>query len=220
MELNHHQQQPVVAEEIIFRSKLPDIDIPNHLPLHSYIFQNIVNHADRPCLIDFLSGQILTYAELHLTARRVAAGLDNLAVKGNVIMLLLPNCPQFVLAFLGAIATTFNPFFTPAKVSKQAKASGAKLVITGSRWWLSAIWSRFYIFSLSPPQPCLPSPVPPFCPLAKETQRSQYRSGPRRRRIRRRRQTWPCQLRTAACRRASSFYNCLSAIRISSISFL
>ncbi|CAI0421510.1 unnamed protein product, partial [Linum tenue] len=134
MELN---QQPA-AEEIIFRSKLPDIDIPNHLPLHSYIFQNIANHADRPCLIDSLSGQILTYADVHLTARRVAAGLDSLGVKqGDVIMLLLPNCPQFVLAFLGAsfrgaIATAANPFFTPAEVSKQAKASGAKLVITQS----------------------------------------------------------------------------------------
>ncbi|CAN0843758.1 4-coumarate--CoA ligase 1 [Linum grandiflorum] len=141
MESNQVDLNPAAPEnqqEFIFRSKLPDIDIPNHLPLHSYIFQNISHHASRPCLINSLTGDVYTYADVHLTSRRVAAGLDKLGVRqGDVIMLLLPNCPQFVLAFLGAsfrgaIATAANPFFTPAEISKQAKASGAKLVITQS----------------------------------------------------------------------------------------
>ncbi|CAN0862864.1 4-coumarate--CoA ligase 1 [Linum grandiflorum] len=136
MESNQQHQTPSPDEEFIFRSKLPDIDIPNHLPLHSYIFQNISNHASRPCLINSLTGEVYTYADVHLTAKRVASGLDKLGIRqGDVIMLLLPNCPQFVLAFLGAsfrgaIATAANPFFTPAEVAKQVKASGAKLVIT------------------------------------------------------------------------------------------
>ncbi|EOY27425.1 4-coumarate:CoA ligase 2 isoform 2 [Theobroma cacao] len=50
-------------------------------------------------------------------------------------MLLLPNTPEFVLSFLGAsylgaIATAANPFFTTAEISKQAKASNARLIIT------------------------------------------------------------------------------------------
>ncbi|KAJ9189818.1 hypothetical protein P3X46_001070 [Hevea brasiliensis] len=123
-------------EETIFRSKLPDIYIPKHLPLHSYVFENISSHSSRSCLINGVTGDVYTYAEVELTARRVASGLNKLGVKqGEVIMLLLHNSPQFVLSFIGAsyrgaIATAANPFFTPAEIAKQAKASNSKLIIT------------------------------------------------------------------------------------------
>ncbi|KAI4344399.1 hypothetical protein L6164_011631 [Bauhinia variegata] len=123
-------------KEIIFRSKLPDIQIPTHLPLHSYVFENISQFQDRTCLINGDTGDTFTYAEVHLTARRVAAGLNNLGIqRGDIIMLLLRNCHQFVFAFLGAsyrgaVVTTANPFYTSAEIAKQAAASKAKLIIT------------------------------------------------------------------------------------------
>lgn len=123
-------------QEFIFRSKLPDIYIPNHLPLHSYCFENISHFSDRPCIIDGPTGDIYSYADVELLSRKVAAGLSKLAVEqGDVIMLLLQNSPQFVFAFLGAsyigaISTTANPFYTPAEIAKQATASKAKLIIT------------------------------------------------------------------------------------------
>lgn len=129
-------QAELQQEEIIYRSKLPDIYIPNHLPLHSYCFQNIANVASRPCLINGTTDKVYTYAEVELTARRIASGLNKLGIQQRqVIMLLLPNTPEFVLSFLGAsfrgaIATAANPFFTPAEVSKHAKASNARLIIT------------------------------------------------------------------------------------------
>ncbi|KAJ8617145.1 hypothetical protein MRB53_013331 [Persea americana] len=124
----------------IFRSKLPDIYIPNHTPLHSYCFQNIHQFADRPCIIDGSTGHIFTYADVELTSRKVAAGLHHVGVdKGDVIMLLLPNSPEFVFAFLGAsyrgaTTTTANPFYTPQEVSKQAKACNARVIITQSQY--------------------------------------------------------------------------------------
>jgi len=123
-------------QEFIFRSKLPDIYIPNHLPLHTYCFENLSQFKDRPCLINGANGVTYTYSEVELTARKVASGLDKVGIKqGEVIMLLLQNCPEFAFAFLGAsyigaVSTTANPFFTPAEVAKQAKASNAKLIIT------------------------------------------------------------------------------------------
>ncbi|TYH16905.1 hypothetical protein ES288_A05G151900v1 [Gossypium darwinii] len=129
-------QAELQQEEIIYRSKLPDIYIPNHLPLHSYCFQNIANVASRPCLINGTTGKVYTYAEVELTARRIASGLNKLGIQQRqVIMLLLPNTPEFVLSFLGAsfrgaIATAANPFFTRAEVSKHAKGSNARLIIT------------------------------------------------------------------------------------------
>ncbi|KAE8667182.1 4-coumarate--CoA ligase 1 [Hibiscus syriacus] len=82
------------------------------------------------CLIDGTTGKF-TVRNVELTARRVASGLNKLGIeRGDVIMILLPNTPEFVLSFLGAIATAANPFFTPAEIVKQAKASAAKIIIT------------------------------------------------------------------------------------------
>ncbi|KAH7515293.1 hypothetical protein FEM48_Zijuj10G0011400 [Ziziphus jujuba var. spinosa] len=129
--------------DIIFRSRLPDIYIPKHLPLHTYCFQNKQSpeHASRPCLINGVTGQVYSYAEVELTARKVAAGLNRLGVRqGHVIMVLLPNSPEFVLTFLGAsfrgaMTTAANPFFTPAEILKQAKASKARLIITQAAYY-------------------------------------------------------------------------------------
>ncbi|KAK6942432.1 AMP-dependent synthetase/ligase [Dillenia turbinata] len=137
METQQKQQQ---QEEFIFRSKLPDIYIPNHLPLHKYCFENISQFLDRPCLINGSTGEIYTYGEVELIGRKVGSGLHKFGIKqGEVIMLLLQNSPEFVFAFLGAsyigaISTTANPFYTPAEIEKQAKASKAKLVITLSSY--------------------------------------------------------------------------------------
>ncbi|KAK2976617.1 hypothetical protein RJ640_021419, partial [Escallonia rubra] len=123
-------------KDIIFRSKLPDISIPKNLPLHSYCFENISKHSTRPCLINGATGEVYTYAEVELIAKKVASGLHKLGVQQHeTIMLLLPNSSEFVFAFLGAsflgaISTMANPFFTPAEVIKQAKASNAKIIIT------------------------------------------------------------------------------------------
>ena len=119
----------------IFRSKLPDIPISNTIPLHTYCFQNLPQVADRPCLIAAAGGRTYTYADTHLASRRFATGLSNLGVhKGDVIMILLPNSPEFVFSFmaasmLGAVATTANPFYTSAEITKQIKASKAKIII-------------------------------------------------------------------------------------------
>ncbi|KAL5756726.1 hypothetical protein ACOSQ2_021472 [Xanthoceras sorbifolium] len=123
-------------EDIIFRSKLPEIYIPNHLPLHSYVFQNISKVDSRPCLINGSTGHVYTYAEVELISRKVASGFNKIGIQQyQVLMVLLPNCPEFVFSFLGAsyigaIATMANPFFMPAEISKQAEASNAKLIIT------------------------------------------------------------------------------------------
>lgn len=121
--------------EYIFRSKLPDIDIPNHVPLTQYCFEHIAQFAEKPCLVQS-NGRNYTYAEVELYSRRIAAGLAHLGIeKGDAVMLLLPNCVEFVLLFLGlavrgAATTTCNPFYTAKEVAKQVNGSRAKLIIT------------------------------------------------------------------------------------------
>ncbi|XP_057787558.1 4-coumarate--CoA ligase CCL1-like [Salvia miltiorrhiza] len=122
--------------EHIFRSKLPDINIPTHLPLHTYCFQNLSTHRARPYLINAATGDTFTHAGFELTARRVAAGLHNLGIrKSDVVMLLLHNSPEFAFAFLGAsfigaISTTANPLYTASEIALQARISRPKLIVT------------------------------------------------------------------------------------------
>jgi len=87
----------------IFRSKLPDIDIPSHMPLHEYCFAKAAELRDAPCLIAAATGRTYTFAETHLLCRKAAAALHGLGVgHGDRVMLLLQNSVEFVVAFFGA----------------------------------------------------------------------------------------------------------------------
>jgi 4-coumarate--CoA ligase len=127
----------MVSPTTVFRSTLPDIAIPDHLPLHDYVLERLAERRDRACLIDGATGETLTFGDVDRVSRRVAAGMRAaLGVRsGGTVMLLLPNCVEFALAFLacsrlGAAATTANPLHTPPEIAKQAAASGATVVIT------------------------------------------------------------------------------------------
>ncbi|KAH7423082.1 hypothetical protein KP509_12G038600 [Ceratopteris richardii] len=121
-----------------FRSKLPDISIPDHLPVAKYCMERAHDIADKPCLLQNTEGEksFYTYGEVEISARRIASGLLNMGIKkGDTIMLLLPNSVEFVLFFMGAamagvVITTCNPFFTKNEIGKQIYGSSAKLIIT------------------------------------------------------------------------------------------
>ncbi|GAB4858175.1 4-coumarate--CoA ligase 3 [Ancistrocladus abbreviatus] len=131
---------PISNKEHIFRSKLPDIPISNHLPLHTYCFEKLPETSESPCLIVGSTGKIYSFAETHLICRKTAAGLSRLGVKkGDVIMILLHNCPEFVFAFMGAsmigaVSTTANPYYTTQEIFKQFRSSNAKIIITQSQY--------------------------------------------------------------------------------------
>src|SRR2546428_3118696 len=81
----------------------------------------------------------LTYAELDRLADRFAAGLQSLGVrKGDRVALLLPNCPQFVIAFYGAlragaVVVPCNPLYTSPGLQRQLADSGTETVVGLSR---------------------------------------------------------------------------------------
>ncbi|KAL6603723.1 hypothetical protein ACP70R_044084 [Stipagrostis hirtigluma subsp. patula] len=124
------------AAEVLFRSKLPDIEIPRHLSLQAYCFERLPEVASRPCIIDGQTGAVHTYAEVEVLSRKAAAALRGLGVRrGDVVMNLLRNCPEFAFVFLGAArlgaaTTTANPFYTPHEIHRQADAAGARVIVT------------------------------------------------------------------------------------------
>jgi len=80
-------------------------------------------------------GAETTYSDLVDQVRRAAEGLRMLGVtKGDTVALVLPNCPQHVVAFyailrLGAIVVEHNPLYTPRELQHQFEDHGARVVI-------------------------------------------------------------------------------------------
>nr|AIL93582.1 4-coumarate-CoA ligase [Fagopyrum tataricum] len=131
---------PDPAHEHIFKSKLPPISIPNHLPLHTYCFENLPVTGDRPCLIVGSTGKIYSFSETYVICRKTAAGLLKLGIgKGDAIMLLLHNNAEFAFSFfaasmIGAVVTTANPYYTSSEIAKQLSASKTKLIVTHGQY--------------------------------------------------------------------------------------
>ncbi|MGV3713596.1 long-chain-fatty-acid--CoA ligase [Pseudolysinimonas sp.] len=112
--------------------------VPHELPLPTtsladLIAESVRTYPDRPALEFF--GRETTYAELGHQIDHVAEGLRKLGVsKGDTVALVLPNCPQHVVAFyavlrLGAIVVEHNPLYTPRELRHQFEDHGAKVVI-------------------------------------------------------------------------------------------
>jgi acyl-CoA synthetase (AMP-forming)/AMP-acid ligase II len=120
---------------MIFRSPLPEVEIPDVL-LTEFVFHRVAEFADRPALINGMSGSVLTYAQLDGAVRRVAAALARRGfTKGDVLAVFSPNLPEYVVAFhavasIGGIITPINPLYTVEEVERQLTDSSAKYLVT------------------------------------------------------------------------------------------
>jgi long-chain acyl-CoA synthetase len=82
-----------------------------------------------------------TYRELNELVDRFANALYQLGVrKGERVALMLPNSPQFVIAFfaamkLGAIIVNNNPTYTPRELKHQLEDSGAETIVLLNLFW-------------------------------------------------------------------------------------
>ncbi len=120
---------------IIYRSPLPDVDIPE-VPVTEFILRRAAEVPDRPALVDGPSGRTYTYAVLAEMIRRFAGGLAARGLgPGDTIALMAPNLPEYAIAFHGAAVagvavSTINPTYTAEEVRFQLQDSGACMVVT------------------------------------------------------------------------------------------
>lgn len=95
------------------------------------------DYPNAPALQFF--GRETTYAELQDAIDRAAAGLRDLGVRvGDPVAIVLPNCPQHIVAFyavlrLGAVVVEHNPLYTPRELRKQFEDHGAKHAIVWNK---------------------------------------------------------------------------------------
>jgi long-chain acyl-CoA synthetase len=123
-------------------------DVPHSLEpypadsLYSLLQNAAAGFGHRPALAFF--GRHLTYADLLAEVERFSAVLAGLGVrKGDRVGFLLPNCPEYVIAFyacqrIGAIAVGNNPLYTERELEHQLKDAGISVMIV-----LDQVYERF-----------------------------------------------------------------------------
>ncbi|MEO7017312.1 MAG: long-chain-fatty-acid--CoA ligase [Leifsonia sp.] len=109
-----------------------DVELPTGSLAH-LIDESVATYGKHVALEFF--GATTTYAELGEQIARVAEGLRKRGVrKGDRVALVLPNCPQHVVAFyavlrLGAVVIEHNPLYTPRELRHQFEDHGAQVAI-------------------------------------------------------------------------------------------
>jgi len=120
---------------MIYSSPLPDVEIPD-FALTAYVLAGAAGQPDKPALIDGVSGQTLTYADLARAVGSLAGGLAASGfAKGEVLALMAPNMPDYAVVFhgvamAGGIVTTINPAYAEAEMHDQLRDSGARILVT------------------------------------------------------------------------------------------
>ncbi|WP_254715460.1 AMP-binding protein [Actinomadura sp. NAK00032] len=113
-----------------------ELDIPD-IPVTRFLDDAADRYPRKPALIFF--GRRLCYRELREAVDRFADGLHRLGVQpGDRVALILPNCPQMVIAFYGvlrrgAIAVQHNPLYTEEEMLRQLADCGARVAVVLDR---------------------------------------------------------------------------------------
>jgi len=101
--------------------------------LDQFIEQSVAKHADLTALR--FATISMTYRELWGRVLRCAAALAELGIgKGDRVALLLPNCPQYVIAYFGTlraggIVVQVSPLSTPRELVHHLSTSGAETIV-------------------------------------------------------------------------------------------
>ncbi|PRX51030.1 acyl-CoA synthetase (AMP-forming)/AMP-acid ligase II [Prauserella shujinwangii] len=119
---------------MIHRSPLPDVEIPD-VPLTDYVLGGAAARGGKVALVDGVTGERLTYAELAAAVAAGAAGFARLGVgPGDVVALVSHNQPRYAVALhaalaAGATVTPANPVLTEEELGKQLGAARASVAV-------------------------------------------------------------------------------------------
>lgn len=121
----------------VFHSEYADVPAVVE-PIHDAVLGRAVEFGDTSALVDGVNGTTVTYAQLDLFHRRIAASLADAGLrKGDVLALHSPNTVAYPAVFYGATragasVTTVHPLATPEEFAKQLRDSSARWIVTVS----------------------------------------------------------------------------------------
>ena len=109
------------------------------VPLYSFLEEAARKYPETACTI--FKGARISYKEMDALTDRLAAGLTELGVKkGDRVGMLMPNTPQFVVAFfailkLGAIVVANNPLYSAREIEHQVNDAGVEIMLVMSNFY-------------------------------------------------------------------------------------
>ena len=107
--------------------------------LLDYVSESATRAPNHPAIL--FKGASVSYGALEHLSDACAAAFAALGiVRGDRVALLLPNCPQFVIAELGAwkigaIVAPLNPLYTEAELESALRESGATAIVCLTRYY-------------------------------------------------------------------------------------
>ena len=118
------------------------------LPLFDFLDRAAEQHPRRPAVV--FQNLKLSYAQLKKQAELVAANLTRLGVrKGDRVAIMLPNLPQTVISYwgalkAGAVVVMTNPLYMEKELVHHFTDSGSEVLITLDRLWprIAALWDK------------------------------------------------------------------------------
>jgi acyl-CoA synthetase (AMP-forming)/AMP-acid ligase II len=120
---------------VAFASRFADVEIPE-LSVPRFVLAGAAERGDAPALVDGLSGETISFAELAAHVDRVAAALHARGLrKGDVVAVLCPNTIWYPVVFhgiaaAGCVTSPINSLYTPDEIAFQLEDSGAKVLVT------------------------------------------------------------------------------------------
>ena len=107
--------------------------------LIDYLADGARERPDQPALL--FKGSVLSYGELDRLSDACAAAFASLGIaRGDRVGLLLPNCPQFMIAEfgawkIGAIVAPLNPIYTEHELEGPLRDHGVETIVTLTRFY-------------------------------------------------------------------------------------
>lgn len=111
----------------------PSYEYPKH-NLGLFLVTSAQKYPNRPAV--YFMGKTLTYKQLLEASYRMANALRGKGInKGDRVAIMLPNCPQVVISYFGAllsgaVVVMTNPLYMEREIAHQMQDSGAKAIIT------------------------------------------------------------------------------------------
>ncbi|MEM2117777.1 MAG: long-chain fatty acid--CoA ligase [Candidatus Bathyarchaeia archaeon] len=123
------------------------IDYPE-IPLFEFLRKTAEKYPFKTALVYF--HKEIAYKELDLLTDKFATALDSLGVKkGDKVAIFLPNVPQFIIAYygaikIGAIATAISPLYKEREVEHQLNDSEAETIVVLDLLYpiVEKVWSK------------------------------------------------------------------------------
>ncbi|KAL6963447.1 4-coumarate--CoA ligase [Sarracenia purpurea var. burkii] len=131
-----HRRTFADSQNNVIESKFGSIEIPE-VNLPQYVWKNVSKWSKKPMITCGITGRSYTFEQGRQSCASFARALISKlkCKKGDVIGLLLPNMPEYVIAIHGAmeagmIVTFVNPLYTSSEIKRQFENADVKYAIT------------------------------------------------------------------------------------------